>query len=310
MRINKSPQKILSSIFTIVVLMFMLSAHSYAAMQSLTPKRVVVLEFSLLDEVLALGIKPIGIASNETQEGSNPEYLISQIKGITSVGTRQQPNLERILALKPDLIIADDNFQLPIANKLKEIAPTIMMNGNLGQPQQQMKNVLALGKIFNKETKAKQLVAQFEKIYHQAKKIGQAHPATVMAGFAQPNGIFMALTQNATTTGIFHALGKENLVKQYSANQVVPVTVEKMLAENPDIIVLLVTNTENGKEIAEHFTHNPLWPELKAVKNHHVYIMSRNLWAIDHGIEAMTLMLNQAKQSGFLQMRAHPLMIQ
>jgi iron complex transport system substrate-binding protein len=297
-----SIKNILITTCLVLIFSFSISPKSYAEKAHLVPKRVVVLEFSLLDEVLSLGIKPIGIASNQTAEGSNPAYLKPMIKGITSVGTRQQPSLERILSLKPDLIIADSNFQRNIAGKLKKIAPTIMMNGVLGQPEQQMKNLLFLGKLFHREEKARKIVAKFEKKYHKEEIVGKAHSASVIMGFAEPNGIFMALTKNATTTGILDSIGKRNLITRYAASQVIPMTVEKLLSENPDSIVLLVTNGKGGEKVAQRMLQNPLWGALRAVKDKHVYVMSRNLWAIDHGVTAMTLMLGQASESGFLTM--------
>jgi iron complex transport system substrate-binding protein len=286
------------------VLLLFVSAVAQAA---LPPSRVVVLEFSLLDETLALGVTPVGIASNETVEGSNPAYLQAMTKNIPSVGTRQQPSLEKILSLKPDLIIADQDFQGHLYKQLKVIAPTVVLNGILGTPQQQMHNLLALGKIFHKEKRAKQIVAKFEHLFQRYKKEGRRHKGTVLIGFAQADGLFNALTRNAIATNILASLGKTNLIKQYAASQAIPVSVEKMLAENPDAIVLLVTNNSQGIAVARRLTENPLWSQLKAVKEKHVYLMSRNLWAIDHGVEAMTLMLKQAAKTGFIRLQPQPL---
>lgn len=283
-----------------IALAFSLSLLPTTLLASPASKRVVVLELSLLDETLALGITPVGIASNQTVEGSNPAYLDSKIQSTPSVGTRQQPNLEKILSLKPDLIIADSNFQAHLKHKLKTIAPTVMMNGILGTPQQQMNNLLKLGKIFHREQRAQKIVARFERDYKKMIALGQKHKATVLIGFAEDNGLFNALTKNAIATSILQSLGKTNLMTHYAASQAMPITVEKILADNPDSIILLVTHNDDGIKIAKRLMSNPLWSQLKAVKNHHVYIMSRNLWAIDHGVYAMTLMLQQAHQSGFI----------
>src|SRR5919201_781080 len=55
-----------------------------------TPRRIVALEFSFVDDLTQVGLKPIGLADDNT-----------------SVGLRATPNLETIASLHPDLIIAD-----------------------------------------------------------------------------------------------------------------------------------------------------------------------------------------------------------
>ena len=71
-------------------------------------KRVVVLEYSFLDTLIALGVPPVGAAIG-TQGGDRgvPPYLRSRVVGVTSVGSRAVPSLEAILALQPQVIIAD-----------------------------------------------------------------------------------------------------------------------------------------------------------------------------------------------------------
>lgn len=67
----------------------------------LRPERVVVLGTGELDAALALGLTPVG-AVTPYEIGRFPEYLRGYIKGIVRVGTWSQPDLERIVALKPD----------------------------------------------------------------------------------------------------------------------------------------------------------------------------------------------------------------
>lgn len=58
--------------------------------------------------------------------------LVGQEMDYTSVGTREQPNLEVISSLQPDLIIADAERHKGIYKDLQQIAPTIVLKaGNL-----------------------------------------------------------------------------------------------------------------------------------------------------------------------------------
>lgn len=71
-------------------------------------KRIVALEFSFVDALAALNVKPVGIA-DDNKKNRMIKPLRDKIGNYTSVGTRKQPNLEEISKLKPDLIIADSN---------------------------------------------------------------------------------------------------------------------------------------------------------------------------------------------------------
>ncbi|MFF0742608.1 ABC transporter substrate-binding protein [Streptomyces sp. NPDC004111] len=89
------------------------------------PKRVVVLDVGELDNVVSLGMKPVGWAPSEGSQ-ELPEYLKKKGAGAPkSVGTINSLNMEAILALKPDLILgsklrAEKQYKL-----LSEIAPTV-----------------------------------------------------------------------------------------------------------------------------------------------------------------------------------------
>src|SRR5579862_244554 len=216
---------LLLSFIQIILLLLTLSslAQALEIHEKSAPKRIIVLEFSLLDDLLQLGIKPIGIASSRADEGSNPPFLLPYIKDIANVGTRQQPSLEKIMALHPDLIIADITMQKKIYPLLKRIAPTILLNGLLGNIDAQEKNLRIIAKITQTENKVDTLIKQLRMKYAAAKKIGQAHPANIMIGYANNAGQFQVLTANALTSLILKDLGHPNLITILSEEQSAPI---------------------------------------------------------------------------------------
>lgn len=88
------------------------------------PQRVVVLDTGELDSVLALGVKPVG-AVTAFADGEFQAYLGEQTAGIQKVGTIAEPNLEQIVALKPDLILSSKTRHEEIYDQLAQIAPTV-----------------------------------------------------------------------------------------------------------------------------------------------------------------------------------------
>lgn len=90
------------------------------------PKRVVTLEPVQLDTSVALGVVPVGTAVLNEKAGV-PAYLGEKAAGIKTVGTVQEPNIEKIAALKPDLILGTESRHSALYERLKSVAPTVFM---------------------------------------------------------------------------------------------------------------------------------------------------------------------------------------
>ena len=121
------------------------------------PKRVVVLDTGELDEVVALGIKPVGIP---TTDGANPTpaYLEKAVAGVPTVGKIQELNLEAIAALKPDLILGSQLRADKLYPQLSAIAPTVF-SIRPGFPWKE--NFLLASKALGDETKAVQILNDY-----------------------------------------------------------------------------------------------------------------------------------------------------
>src|SRR5438552_8050734 len=59
-----------------------------------TPSRVVALDFSFIDQLVALGVPPVALGG--IGEVRIPEYLSDEVKAFTYVGERKDPDLEII----------------------------------------------------------------------------------------------------------------------------------------------------------------------------------------------------------------------
>jgi iron complex transport system substrate-binding protein len=76
---------------------------------------------SELDDAYALGTAPVGAT------GTIPDYLGQRTRDLRSVGPIADPDLRRIEALDPDVILAGRR-QKRIYEQLKEIAPTVAID--------------------------------------------------------------------------------------------------------------------------------------------------------------------------------------
>ncbi len=88
------------------------------------PARVVVLDSSFLDASLVLGVTPVG--ATEASDGFGmPTYLADRVPEIEVVGLTDEPSLEAIAALQPDLILGAKVRHEDLYDELSGIAATV-----------------------------------------------------------------------------------------------------------------------------------------------------------------------------------------
>ncbi|WP_254075473.1 AraC family transcriptional regulator [Paenibacillus tritici] len=126
------------------------------------PQRVVVLY--LLGDVLALGIKPVGVSS--VNEGAAFE---NELKDVQKLGSWFEASPEAVLSLDPDLIIVPSEETYAA---LHDIAPTVLV------PYEKMttdERVGFIGHIFGKEEQATTLLNSFKaKVEDSKQKLQEA----------------------------------------------------------------------------------------------------------------------------------------
>lgn len=89
-----------------------------------SPRRVVVLDTGELDMALALGVMPIA-TTTPYQVGGFPDYLAIGDTPPHSLGVIQEPDVERILRLAPDLILGSRQRHGRLYPLLSRLAPTV-----------------------------------------------------------------------------------------------------------------------------------------------------------------------------------------
>ncbi len=86
-------------------------------------KRVVAIEWDTVENLHMLGIAPVGAAD---MRGYDTWVAAPRPRGMKDVGSRQSPSLERIAALRPDLIVVPDYRSTRNLSQLKRIAPVLV----------------------------------------------------------------------------------------------------------------------------------------------------------------------------------------
>jgi iron complex transport system substrate-binding protein len=261
-----------------------------------TPKRIVALEFSFVDALAAVGIKPVGIADDNDPTRIIPP-LRSKVAGYTSVGTRAAPSLEKIASLHPDLIIADADRDATIYKQLQNIAPTIALDSLKQAYLPGLHAAIVVGQAVNKCGAMRVRVAQDKAIMT---RMAAAVKAATNGKGEKRNAMFVVTTNKvfnvhdslAYTPSLLHALGiNATLQVKPGGNPYQELTLESLLSANPDI--MFVAQNPPSPTTDQNFAKSPLWGQLNAVKDNKVFYVNTNLWSKARGLLAGELIAQQ-----------------
>lgn len=229
------------------------------------PKRIVVLT-SNYGNFKDLGNKPVGVNADF------PKSKYINEKGAKRVGSE---DVESVAKLKPDLIITYDvNSKI---KKYQKIAPTIPIKYN-DYSYKEMH--LAIGKILNKEQKAKNQIKDLENQLHQdgqdiKKNIGNNKTFTVME--IQPKQLSIFGENFGRGTPIIYQEYKfsfpKNAKEQLSENGFKKIPYENYNNYAADYVLI---PTKDGKPIKDSFTNSSLWKNQSAYKNENIYYYPKN----------------------------------
>nr|WP_231681766.1 Fe(3+) dicitrate ABC transporter substrate-binding protein [Exiguobacterium acetylicum] len=252
------------------------------------PKKVVALEFSFVDALDELGITPVGIAQENKTDVSG---LLGKDIEFTEVGTRQQPNLEVISSLQPDLIIGDFNRHKGIYKQLQEIAPTIILKSRNATYEENIDSFKTIAEAVGKTKQMDDRLALHEERLQAAKKkVDPKDDRKVMVGVFRAD----SLTAHGETSfdgELLEKIGIENAVTK-TAEPTVTITLEQMVKWDPDVIFM----AEADPKLLKEWKDNPLWNQITAVKNGEVYEVNRDLWTRYRGLDAAEQIVDEAIQ--------------
>lgn len=258
------------------------------------PKRIVTLELSFADNLMAFGEKPVGLARDRL-----PSYF-TELASTPVVGLRNAPSLEQIVALKPDLIIADTGRHKAIFSQLERIAPTVAFNSMSGTYDELLVQVEQIAAILGEREQAKVLLEQQARLFAKA-KILTKRSATVVTGIIGTGTSAPGFTTASSGTlmgSMFEKLGRNVPTKPQGSSAWYSLSLEGMLAMNPSALVFMLFPED--KPAFETFKQNPLWQRLDAVKNKRVYVVDRGVWSYGRGIIAIRKITAEMLQNGIL----------
>ncbi len=198
--------------------------------------------------------------------GMSGSRLLSQNPEFTQVikvsEGRSQPNLEKIVALKPDFVIGAAGFHDPVINKLKSMGiKTLLTKVDGWQSLNDLTSEIAT--ILQSDPQP--LLKHYQKFI----KPTEQPSSTLVLVSRQP---ILAPNKTSWAGDLMTQFGAKNLVAELQGQSqfggYITLSAEKVLEANPEVIILVDT----GQGEAEKFKSEPFWSKLKATKNNQVYV--------------------------------------
>lgn len=251
-------------------------------------KRVAVLEWQQIEDVVALCIAPVAVA--DVDGFSTWDTAVTLPEGTTDVGSRQEPNLDALFGTNPDLVIIeaytpDDEI---IAKLEKYGVPVLATKGaDATDPIANMKATFSLiADATGREDRATEVLDEFDAHLESAKgSLADAGLATTefvyFDGWVDGGNVALRPFGKGSLIGeIGEELGLTNawtgdVDPAYGLGQT---DIEGMQAAGDATLLHTSTEESSEDEFAKALATNPVWAALPAVAEGRMLSFPTGIW--------------------------------
>ena len=255
------------------------------------PKRIVILD-NLYGEILdPLDITPVGATTGQADSQEFSTLFKKQYKDakVVSVGWQGNPDLDKIAALKPDLILMTGE-QEDIYEELSEIAPTVGYQINTDENWDYHETSLKVAEIFDKRDEMKKDLDRLD-----AREAVFAE--NVKAKFGNQKLMYLRVTDNDIRYYAYGHFGylydtyKFNRAETFNPDDMFQVIdPDKLKDINPD---LLIVQADSQELLDNKLKNTSVWTSLKAVQNNKVIYADYSTYMLGFGIVSQEAIMKQ-----------------
>ena len=254
-------------------------------------QRIVALNTGQLDNLMLLGIAPVGMAAAKNAD-LIPQFLRDRfgddmdLDSIADCGFRQDPDAEIIANLQPTLICANSRSDEALLEKLRAIAPVVTGEGG-GENWKQ--DLMTIAKAADKGVDAQALLDEYEASAVEVKDSQPDNPPTV--SFLRTNKDEFQMYGAESMAGTVAAdCGFARPEAQQFTDQAGKDLSPELIAEaDAD---WLFYGVQDGAESPEDTS---LWPSLEAVKNDRAIAIDYDSWYINASLASAGIILEGLK---------------
>ncbi|KEI00411.1 ABC transporter substrate-binding protein [Clostridium botulinum] len=228
------------------------------------PNRIVSIAPNITETVFALGKgdKLVG----RTDYCNYPENT----KKVTTIGSLTNPNIEKIVELKPDVVIASTHFKKDVLSKLEKLNIKVVVLYGAETFDGVYDTINKAGEVLNAKTEANKLVKSMkEKVTNVTNKIKKSNKPKVYYVVSYGKMGDFTATGDTFIGNMIEMAGGINVAKDSKKWKY---SIEKLVEKNPDIIICSkYFDTKKGIEMSNGYK------DLKAVKNRKLIEIDNNL---------------------------------
>ena len=245
------------------------------------PERIVALAGSDLTLLDAVDVNLVGRVT--TKVGNIP----ARYKDLPEVGVTTGLNIEKVIALKPDCVLAiagqhDKYIQLLESNNI----PVFMLR--IKSFEDVKAKLHLMSQIAGTEAKGDAVIAKLDKEVNGILNKLPKEKQTVVILHATAKNVTVEL-DTSIAGGVAKMLRLENVAaggnKKISGDKV-PYSLEELVNRDPSVIFL--TSMGEGPDIEKRMradvTNNPAWSSLSAVKNGTFYVLPEKYFLLSPGL--------------------------
>ena len=246
-----------------------------------------------LETLLAFGLRDEIVAMADYAKMREDFRLF--VPDVPDVGRSSRPNIEQLLSVNPDLVLAYAIFSFPEMEQALAARGIPLVQMDFFVPDKYEQEVRTLGKILHRENRAAELIA-FEKehLAYINGRVSTIKPAEKIRVYLESYQAYQAESQRdpahdpileCAGINIFAGIPVKN-------SQISP---EAVITRNPDIIIKNITSEycRSGYGVTDpaalaalraEIMNRPGWQQINAVKNGRVYIISTDTRSIHPSI--------------------------
>ena len=240
------------------------------------PQRIIVANANAAEMMIAIGAqdKIVGV----TQSTTNVSYIMDRIPGSENIGDWQVPNMERILSLHPDVVIAYASSKPKNIDQLTA-ANISVISLDCYRLRTLASDARALGALTGNEEKAETYARTVEAtIDTVSRRVATISPESYPSVYSEQ---YSAYTVSGPSSGADEQLtlaGGRNIASDITTSSA-KINTEWIVSKKPAYIfkVVAATSATPSRNAIESLASRPGWESLPAVRNNHVYIFSSDV---------------------------------
>lgn len=262
------------------------------------PKKIVALEWSIVEELLALGVQPAGVA--DIKNFNKWVTIDAQLDdSVVEVGLRTEPNIEEIAKINPDVIIGMKGHQGKLKEELEKIAPVVMYDNTTEEAQENLyANMLDRFKqtatLVGKEKEAEDLIAHLEERMEESEKnIEAANLPMNDFVFTQAYSVnqaptFRLFTPNSMVSHVLEGIGLTNKIQDQGvqASGFIETNVEGVSNYQE---ALFLHTVQKDDPLFDNLEGNSAWNSLHFVQEDAMYDIGAGVWTFGSILSMETL---------------------